>query len=100
MHNVDAKAFAWHFRNVYWSAVIGGVGPDPENKDRITNWARSYREALHPHAAGASCVNFMMAEGKERIKETYGGNYARLQSVKSNIDPGNFLHVNPNIEPQ
>jgi hypothetical protein len=44
-------------------------------------------------------VNFMMEEGDDRIRATYGGNYARLAAIKAKYDPGNFFRVNQNIKP-
>ena len=44
-------------------------------------------------------MNFMMEEGKERIKASYRDNYERLAAVKSKYDPTNFFRVNQNIKP-
>jgi FAD/FMN-containing dehydrogenase len=99
VHRVGPDETAWGHRDATWSMVIAGVDPDAANTDRITEWARSYWNALHPHSAGASYINFMMEEGPERIQATYGGNYARLQEVKARYDPDNFFHVNQNIQP-
>jgi FAD/FMN-containing dehydrogenase len=41
----------------------------------------------------------MMAEGAERIKVAYRGNYDRLAQVKQRYDPGNTFHINQNIQP-
>jgi hypothetical protein len=100
VHRVGPDETAWGHRDATWSMVIAGVDPDPANTDRITEWARDYWEALHPHSAGASYINFMMEEGQERIRATYGGNYERLQEVKARYDPDNFFHVNQNIAPE
>jgi hypothetical protein len=99
VHRVGRDKTAWGHRDAIWSMVIAGVDPDPVNADRITEWARNYWQALHPHSAGGSYINFMMEEGPERIQATYGDNYARLQEVKASYDPNNFFHVNQNIEP-
>lgn len=60
---------------------------------------REYWEALHPHSAGSSYINFMMEEDQSRVRATYGKNYERLQEVKAAYDPDNFFHVNQNIAP-
>jgi hypothetical protein len=90
---------AWNYRNATWAMVIAGVDPDPSNDELITAWARSYWEALHPHSAGGSYINFMMEEGDDRIKATYGDNYPRLATVKRKYDPANLFRVNQNIKP-
>jgi FAD/FMN-containing dehydrogenase len=74
-----------------------GVDPDPANKDKISKWAKDYWNALHPHSAGGAYVNFMMDEGDDRIKATYGKNYARLAKIKKRYDPKNLFRVNQNI---
>lgn len=99
VHRVERDETAWGYRDVNWSMVIAGVDSDPAKRDVITRWARDYWEALHPHSAGGAYINFMMEEGKARIRATYGGNYARLREVKARYDPDNFFHVNQNVEP-
>jgi FAD/FMN-containing dehydrogenase len=99
VHRVGREETAWGYRDANWSMVIAGVDKDPSNRERVTRWARDYWEALHPHSAGGSYINFMMEEGADRIRATYGANYPRLQEVKARYDPDNFFHVNQNIEP-
>ena len=96
---VDADETAWAHRDATWSMVIVGVDPDPSNRELITEWTTDYWEAVHPHTAGGSYVNFMMEEGTDRIRASYGDNYERLQEIKATYDPENFFHVNQNIEP-
>ena len=96
---VGSKDTAWNYRSSTWAMVIAGVDPDPANDKAITDWARNYWQALHPYSAGGSYINFMMEEGEDRIKATYGDNYARLADVKAKYDPGNFFRVNQNISP-
>jgi hypothetical protein len=99
VHDAAPGATAWSRRDATWSMVIAGVDPDPAQSGRITEWARDYWRALHPYSAGAAYVNFMMDEGGDRIRATYGDNYGRLQEIKAKYDPENFFHVNQNIEP-
>jgi FAD/FMN-containing dehydrogenase len=99
VHRKGESETAFHYRNSKWAEVIVGVDPDPANKDKITNWAREYWEAVHPYSAGGAYVNFMMEEGPARVEATYGANYARLRRVKAKYDPGNLFRVNQNITP-
>jgi len=96
---VGSKDTAWSYRDSTYTMVIAGIDPDPAKKDVITDWARHYWEDLHPHSAGGSYINFMMEEGQERIKATYGVNYDRLVTVKKKYDPKNLFSVNQNIKP-
>jgi hypothetical protein len=90
---------AFYYRDANFAEVIVGVDPDPANKDKITAWAKQYWEALHPHAAAGAYMNFMMEEGEDRVKSSYGGNYDRLVEIKRKYDPSNFFRVNQNIRP-
>jgi FAD/FMN-containing dehydrogenase len=93
----DATPFA--YRNGGWAGVIVGVDPDPANAGKITDWAKSYWEELHPTTAGGAYINFMMAEGEDRIQASYRGNYRRLTEIKAVYDPENLFHINQNIPP-
>ncbi|HTS27008.1 MAG TPA: FAD-binding oxidoreductase [Bryobacteraceae bacterium] len=99
VHRVRETDTAFAHRDAVWSGVIVGVDPDPGNRERITDWARSYYEALHPYGAGGAYMNFMMEEGEERIRATYRANYDRLAAVKAKYDPDNFFRINQNIRP-
>ena len=90
---------AWNYRSANWSQVMVGVDPDPANKEKISKWAKDYFNALHPFSAGGAYVNFMMDEGEERVKATYGDNYQRLAEIKAKYDPTNLFRVNQNIKP-
>ena len=98
-HKHKSGETPWKYRDAMWSEVIVGVDPDPANRGRITDWAREYWEALHPYGAGGAYVNFMMEEGADRIRATYGENYDRLAAIKAKYDPRNLLNVNQNIPP-
>ncbi len=99
VHRVGQGETAWSYRDVTWSMVIAGIDPDPANAEALTTWAKGYWEAIHPHAMGGGYVNFMMEEGEDRIKATYGDNYKRLVDIKRKYDPINLFRVNQNIKP-
>ncbi|HZQ64572.1 MAG TPA: FAD-binding oxidoreductase [Gaiellaceae bacterium] len=99
VHDVGESDTAWAYRNARWSQVMVGVDPDPANAEALRTWAVDYWEALHPYSAGGAYVNFMMDEGQDRVKATYGKNYDRLVQVKKTYDPDNVFHVNQNIVP-
>ena len=99
VNRVGKADTAFSHRDAVWSEVIVGVAPDSANREKITEWAKGYYSALHPFGSGGAYVNFMMEEGDDRIRATYGGNYARLAAIKAKYDPGNFFRVNQNIRP-
>ena len=99
VHDAGADGTAWATRDATWSMVMAGVTSDPARAEEVTDWTRSYWEAVHPHSAEGAYINFMMEEGEDRIRATYGDNYDRLREVKAEYDPENLFHVNQNIEP-
>jgi hypothetical protein len=71
-----------------------GEGFDPERE-----WARGLWSALEPHHLNVY-VNFLMAEGEERIRQAYGAEkYDRLKALKRKYDPDNVFRLNQNIPP-
>ncbi|MEN6497978.1 MAG: FAD-binding oxidoreductase, partial [Thermoguttaceae bacterium] len=84
---------AFNHRDANWSMVIAGIDPDPANAEAITTWAKDYWAAVHPYSAQGAYVNFMMEEGADRVRATYGDNYDRLVGVKTKYDPRNIFHV-------
>lgn len=99
VHRVGVDETAWAHRDVTFSQVIIGVDPDPGNAPAISAWAKDYHDALHPYSAGAAYVNFMMEEGQDRLRATYGPHYDRLRGIKAEYDPGNVFRANWNIPP-
>nr|WP_321243425.1 FAD-binding oxidoreductase [uncultured Psychroserpens sp.] len=96
---VGTEETPWAYRGAKYAGVYIGVDPEPENAEKITNWCKSYYEALHPYSAGGAYSNFMMDEGQDRIKASYKHNYDRLVSIKRTYDPENVFRVNQNIKP-
>jgi FAD/FMN-containing dehydrogenase len=95
---VANDATAWGYRDAGWSQVVGGVDPDPGMATAITDWAKSYSDALRPYVLAGGYANFQMDE-PDRVRGMYGANYDRLARVKSAYDPENVFNVNQNIKP-
>jgi len=98
-HRVSPDATAFPYRDGGWAGVIVGVDPDPANAARIKDWAVRYSDALRPTSAAGGYLNFMMDEGADRVRASYGPNYGRLAQIKGHYDPDNFFRVNQNIRP-
>ena len=79
-HDVGADETPWAYRDARWSQVIIGVDPDPALAPALRDWTVGYWDAVHPYSAGGAYVNFMMDEGQDRVKATYGDNYDRLDA--------------------
>ena len=99
VHDVEADAMAWSYRDATWSMVIVGVDPNPSTNVTLKQWTRDYWNELHPYSEGGAYPNFLMDEGQERVRASYRGNYDRLTEVKAKYDPNNFFRVNQNVEP-
>jgi len=63
---------AFSYRDCLVAGVIVGIDPDPKNKEAITMWTKEYFDALRPYSAGGAYVNFMMEEGQERVRASFG----------------------------
>jgi FAD binding domain/Berberine and berberine like len=96
---VAADATPWTYRDARFAQVIVGVDPDPANARAVRDWTVGYWDALHPYSLGGAYTNFMMDEGSDRVRASYGTNYDRLARIKKRYDPSNLFHVNQNIQP-
>ncbi|MGZ8761535.1 MAG: FAD-binding oxidoreductase [Aeromicrobium sp.] len=99
VRRVGRNDTAFSYRNTGWLETIVGFDMDPANAGLIRDWAVAYWDALHPFAEAGAYVNFMMAEGEERVRATYRDNYNRLAEIKTRFDPTNFFRLNQNIKP-
>jgi FAD/FMN-containing dehydrogenase len=99
VHDVAPTDTAFRHRDVKFTHIIAGVDPDGANMPARQGWVRDYWTALRPHSSSSAYVNFLMNEGQERIRATYGENYQRLAEIKAKWDPTNVFHMNQNIQP-
>jgi FAD/FMN-containing dehydrogenase len=78
--------------------INAAMGPQ-DLDDR--QWCQSFFEALRRHCTGGVYVNFLMAEGEDRVRAAYGPEkYARLSHLKAKWDPENIFRMNQNIAPE
>ncbi len=98
-HDVGNADTAFAYRDARYAEVILGADPDRTNAATIRDWCVGYWEATHPYSAGGAYVNFMMEEGQDRVRASYGANYDRLAQIKARYDPDNVFRVNQNIQP-
>jgi hypothetical protein len=70
--------------------------PDEPN----VSWVRDTWQRIQPFASGGLYVNEIGGDdGRERVEQAYGVNYARLAQVKAEYDAANLFRLNANIEP-
>ncbi len=63
------------------------------------NWVRAFWAAVEPFASRGVYINYLGNEGEERIRASYGPNYAQLVNLKNTYDPTNLFRMNQNIKP-
>ena len=54
---------------------------------------------MEPWAQKAAYLNYLMDEGEQRVKDSFGKNYDRMVQLKNKYDPTNFFRLNQNIQP-
>jgi FAD/FMN-containing dehydrogenase len=94
----DATAFAHRDRNIMLNvaAFIDEPSQRAEREAWVLDLARRLRQG--PPAA---YVNFLGADGADRIREAYPGQtWERLARIKATYDPTNLFHRNQNIVPE
>ncbi len=94
---VDGTAFAHRAAKTMFS--IFTIHVDPEKIEADQAWTESYFAQVAPAATGVY-VNFLEAEGDERVRQAYPvDTHRRLASIKSRWDPENVFNRNQNIRP-
>ncbi len=73
---------------------------DAADDERMIGLGRAYREDLRPYATGATYLNFLGDEGRDRVRAGYGErSYERLLELKAKWDGANTFHGNQNLRP-
>ncbi|MEV4267581.1 FAD-binding oxidoreductase [Kribbella sp. NPDC049584] len=95
----DATAFSGQRAERYAMFVIATT-PVLEALEPERAWARSFWDAIQPHAISiGSYVNGMAEPEEARIRASYGDKYERLVELKRKYDPDNVFRRNQNINP-
>ena len=90
---------AFNGRAAGHSINVAAITETADGFDEERAWAQGLWSALQPHHTSVY-VNFLMDEGKERIRNAYGAEkYDRLKALKRHYDPENFFRLNQNIPP-
>ena len=97
---VPAADTAFAARRLQWDFdAIGAWTESAESAGHIGSireiWARA-----EPHLKGSAYVNHIAADDQpEKVRASFGENYARLRELKAVFDPGNLFRINANIPP-
>ena len=90
-------ALGW--RGAKWAVHILGLWPDPSENERQIAWVRGVADAIKPWAQEGTYLNYLSDEGEDRVKESFGHHYKRMEELKNKYDPTNFFRLNQNIRP-
>jgi FAD/FMN-containing dehydrogenase len=97
---VPQNATAFAARRPTWDFDIIGQWTDAAESDGHIAWVRALWSRLEPDLTGTVYINHMMGDDRpERVRASYGENYARLRELKAVYDPMNLFRVNANITP-
>ena len=97
---VPAGATAFGDRSAPFLLNIAASTPTADGFDAAVAWTQALYRALEPALTGGTYVNFLSAEGEERVQAAYGADtYARLAALKQAYDPANVFRLNQNIRP-
>jgi FAD/FMN-containing dehydrogenase len=99
INRLATDATAYPHRDAEFVLNVHARWEDPKEDESCISWARRFFADLAPYATGGVYVNFMTQDEQARIRDAYGGNYARLAELKRKYDPGNVFRVNQNIAP-
>jgi FAD/FMN-containing dehydrogenase len=97
---VPATATAFSARRPTWDFDIIGQWTEPGEASHHIEWVRTLWARVEPELLGTVYINHMMGDDRpERVRASYGENYARLRELKAVYDPMNLFRVNANIAP-
>jgi FAD/FMN-containing dehydrogenase len=91
---------AFSARRPQWDFDAIGAWVDGAESPTHIAWVRALWDRIEPHLEGAVYVNHIADDDKpEKVRSSFGENYARLRELKAKYDPGNLFRVNSNIAP-
>jgi FAD/FMN-containing dehydrogenase len=93
----DATAMGW--RGARWATHMLGMWPDATQNEMQIAWIRRAAAAMEPWALPGAYLNYLMDEGEQKVKDSFGDHYARMVALKDRYDPTNLFHLNQNIKP-
>ncbi len=99
VHRVADDATAMGWRSAKWAVHVLGMWPDASEDDRNIAWVRNVAQALKPWAQDGAYLNYLMDEGEQAVRDSFGRHYQRMVDLKSKYDPTNLFQMNQNIKP-
>jgi hypothetical protein len=79
--------------------VVRAPWGGPKQPPPRTAWQKQTWKGFEPYSVGLY-ANLNAAETDVKARSAYGENLDRLIEVKTQYDPKNLFHLNPNIKPK
>jgi FAD/FMN-containing dehydrogenase len=96
---IPAEATAFAHRHRRMMVNVAALYGNPAEAAKHETWVIDLAAALRQGDFGAY-VNFLGADGKDRIRDAYpGATWDRLIAIKTRYDPTNVFRLNQNIAP-
>ena len=97
---VSPTATAFAARRPQWDFDAIGQWADAGQSAMHIAWVRDLWTKLELHLQGSAYVNHLAADDRpEKVRASFGENYAHLRALKAKYDPKNLFRVNANIAP-
>jgi len=97
---VAPTATAFAPRRPLWDFDAIGQWTDSTQSAEHVGWVRALWTELEPHLEGTAYVNHLASDDRpEKVRASFGENYARLRTLKAKYDPQNLFRMNANITP-
>jgi FAD/FMN-containing dehydrogenase len=95
---VKPEATAFWNRWMKYTMLLVGSWTERAQHEANLRTARAFWEAFDPYTRNYY-PNTDVNDDEQRLRATYGGNYARLVKLKDKYDPANLFRLNANIKP-
>ena len=99
VHRVAEDNSAMGWRKAKWALHALGMWDDPAQDAEQIAWVKALGDAAKPWAQAGTYLNYLMDEGEQRVKDSFGPNYGRMVELKNRYDPANLFCFNQNIKP-
>ena len=72
---------------------------DPILDEKNIAWVRDVNAAMERWRQTGTYLNYLMDEGEQRVRDSFGPHYDRMVALKNKYDPTNLFRLNQNIRP-
>ena len=96
---VGTTETAFPHRTHQYNFMAWSTWTEIADTERHVQWTRQFWEAMRPHLAPGSYVNYLSEDDDGAAKVAFGPNYDRLLALKKKYDPTNLFRMNHNIRP-